>query len=46
MADETRDVSVVHERFLGFIRLEEFDAESLAEKLANFLKSLEINLSD
>jgi hypothetical protein len=44
--DDMVGVNVVHERFLGFIRLEEFDAKSLAEKLANFLKSLGVNLSD
>ena len=46
VVDDMVGVSVVHERFLDFIRLEEFDAKSLAERLANFLQSLGVNLSD
>lgn len=45
VVDDMVGVSVVYKMFLGFIRLEEFDSKSLAEKLANFLKSLGVNLT-
>ncbi|CAF1489191.1 unnamed protein product, partial [Didymodactylos carnosus] len=36
--------NVVKEYFLGFVALDEFDAETLANKIVDFLKSLNISL--
>ena len=44
--DSIQQSSLFKEYFLGFIKLDRFDAHTLTDKIVNFLSSLNINLKD
>jgi hypothetical protein len=44
--DSNQQSSLFKEYFLGFIKLDQFDAETLTNEIVKFLSSLNINLND
>jgi len=43
--DGDKQATLFKEYFLGFIKLDEFDAETLTNEIVNYLKSLDIDLN-
>jgi hypothetical protein len=44
--DSNQQSSLFKEYFLGFIKLDQFDAQPLTNEIVKFLSSLNINLND